>query len=233
MSRPQQPRLHERQAARLRRVIACEREAWSLTNERIGVVFEAHKWATDGKKAVENAMLTERKLTHQTARRLAVALLLALPDPSTAPAEGSVRVGDYEHALCNELYGLLYHFGAFPRRGPAPAAFIPDASVPALADYLAAQTTREIGVGAKLRPRIKRALERALRERAPAMARAFCDNVSSGTFFGPEAAKELELFARSTYRERHVYPTQQEGDLEFDLLARERPVVGACVELPP
>jgi len=245
--RPTEPGFTAKQASSFRKAFRAWCDFYSSTNEDIGKALDVHenlrgRWSEGaGPKAVANAMLKTRKLTHTTARRLLVGLFLSEParrseSPSRSNQERSFRFKNEHSGFC-ELVGLLIKFGALPlTRLPALRAFIPPVEINRLANDLSAEAVAHVpGISAKMQATLARVLRRYLNLNAPAMASAWCEDVERTSLVRIAGAEILiAVLARAAFGKAYVYPSQAPWwGPEFDLLSRERPKLRTEVLLIP
>jgi len=211
------------QATRFRRAFRRWALLFGETNSTIGDALDAYvdlrgdRGEGGGAKVVANAMMTNRKLTHRTARRCVVALFLA---PSRE------RDAEHEYAALDDLASVLVNSGALPVvRALDIPAFIPLNSVDTLARRLAYAPLRGSGIGAKTRKPLYDALRKSLRQHAASMGRAWGDATVKHPMVKSEKAGHLvEILLEDAFQDSYLYPSTGPGwGREFDLLSRERP----------
>jgi hypothetical protein len=238
-----EPVFTSRQAERCRRAFRGWRSFFRATNAKVGEALDAHpalrgRWSEgEGPKAVANSMVTGRKLTHRMARRLIVGLLLtdAARGSERAPGKELARcLFDVERKVLGDATALLVELGALPgERMYAVPAFVPPDAIAPLARDLAADASRIVGIGARTRDRLRRAMCASLRSSAPAMARAWCDGVQTKLMQNAEMTHLIEDLAEATFGTDYIHPAQMPAwGPEFAVLDRERPLLMQFIEIP-
>ncbi len=222
MSRPREPGMTASQAARFRKSFRRWVSYFGETNATVGDALDAYpelqgnRNEGGGSKAVANAMMTDRRLTHQMARRCAVALFL------TASRERDL---EDESVALNELASILVNCGALRvKRDKEIPALIPPNSIDALARRLAFAPVTGSGIGEKTRKPLYDAIRQCLREYAPAMARSWGDATRQHPIVRREQAEHVvEILTEDAFRDSYLYPSMGPWwGKEFDLLSRER-----------
>lgn len=180
--RPPKPGPTERQATLFRRFFRGVCDKYGVTHSRLGDALDAHSVLRGGweegngnaKKAVDNAMMSGRKLTHVWVRRLVAALML-----SKTRAGGYAIADDF--VATTEVYAPLLRrlkkIGAL-HFGPEPIPiFIALEYIEELADVLAAVAARIPNIGSKQKAAITSAFVSYLRKHAPAMNHAWFNDM--------------------------------------------------------
>jgi hypothetical protein len=187
-----EPGFSDREGERFRNSFRRWREEYGAINADIGAALGHHKELRGGGAAegtgarvVVNALNGSRKLTHEKARRLVVALFLAEParrseraidEESAEQREERAHHQHLEYTGYRELVGLLITLGAISGKSPALPVFIGPASADALAQEVSAFIVGNAnGIGKPRQPAIRGALLRFFRQKGHQMARAWTD----------------------------------------------------------
>ncbi|MHB8703423.1 MAG: hypothetical protein ACYC8W_04665 [Candidatus Tyrphobacter sp.] len=222
MSRKPEDGLSQRKAERFRKAFRGYCNAYGATNADVGNALDTHaalrgRWAEEeAPKAVANAMLTMRKLTHRMVRRLVVALLLSEPALDSMEKLAVDPVPD-------EAIDLLSELGALDRdNAPYPAAFILPRACSALARNLAESGAQAAGIR-KRRDELAKGIAKRLLDDVVPMTRAFCDALEHAKAKQASTVNDslaLTLFG-DAYTLSRIAPSA--WGPEFALLCRERP----------
>jgi hypothetical protein len=141
---------------------------------------------------VENAMSRSRKLTHDTAQLLVLALLASEPARVWFHRQPS-----FEEPVVREALELLSEFEILQSENQQyPAALIPSAAASALAKRLASSVAKISGVGLARHYRIARTIEAQLLNDGPGMVASLEDMFTKSR---PQQAKAVAILGSSEF----------------------------------
>ncbi len=176
----------------------------------------------DGQRAVANAMVKSRPLTHRAAIRVLVALLISEPAVDAANKLAKVSVPD---PVPDKARNLLVELGALDLNRPAnPPVFVLPRGINALARNLADGAAEAAGIR-KGRDALAKGIAKRLRRDAPLMARDFCDTLEQhGGTFGKRANPLIDRIAFELFGNDYVSARAiPSWGPAFEVLHRKRP----------